>query len=69
MYFNKSIYKLKRNVIKYIWKLIDRYKKQDTWPKTTEYKKESFDHLQEIMKNANELDKKVSYDKLKYDIK
>ena len=34
-------------------KVIDRYKKQDVWPKTTKFEKESFDHLQDIMINAN----------------
>ena len=55
--------------LKDITDVVKRYRKIEAWPKTTEYKKESFDHLQEIMKNANELDKKVSYDKLKHDIK
>lgn len=55
--------------LKDITNVVKRYREIEAWPKTTEYKKESFDHLQEIMKNANELDKKVSYDKLKYDIK
>lgn len=55
--------------LKDITNVVKRYRKIDAWPKTTEYKKESFDHLQEIMENANELDKKVSYNKLKYEIK
>ena len=45
-------------------KVIDRYKKQETWPTTTEFTKESFDHLQEIMIAAGELDKAVPYEKL-----
>lgn len=49
-------------------KIIDRYKKQDTWPKTTSFSEESFNHLQEIMINANHLDKKVSYEELIYKI-
>lgn len=50
-------------------KVIERYKKQDTWPKTTSFTKESFHHLQEIMMAAKELDKAVDYDKLIYQIK
>ena len=46
--------------------VIDRYKQADTWPKTTEFTKESFDLLQDIMINANQLDKKVSFDDLIY---
>ena len=49
-------------------KIIDRYKKQDTWPKTTSFSEESFNHLQEIMINANHLDKKVSYEEIIYKI-
>lgn len=55
--------------LKDITNVVKRYREIEAWPKITEYKKESFDHLQEIMENANELDKKVSYDKLKYEIK
>ena len=47
-------------------KVIDRYKKQDVWPKTTKFEKESFDHLQDIMINAKELDKKVPFEELIY---
>lgn len=47
-------------------KVIDRYKKQDVWPETTEFKEESFNHLQDIMINANELDEKVPYNELIY---
>ena len=42
-------------------KVIERYRSVDTWPKTTTFTKESFDHLQDIMISANELDKKVKY--------
>lgn len=45
---------------------IDRYKKNDTWPTTTTFTKESFDHLQNIVIEAGFLDKKVEYDKLIY---
>lgn len=44
--------------------VIDRYKKIDAWPNTTEFKEESFNHLQDIMINANELDEKVPYNEL-----
>lgn len=47
-------------------KIIDRYKSIDAWPKTTEFKEESFNHLQDIMINANELDEKVPYNELIY---
>lgn len=47
-------------------KVIERYKKQDTWPTTTSFTEESFDHLQNIMINAGHLDKKVLYDDLIY---
>lgn len=45
---------------------IDQYKKTDTWPKTTEFTEESFDHMQDIMINANQLETKVSYNDLIY---
>lgn len=45
-------------------KVIERYKKQETWPKTTEFTKNSFNHLQEIMISAGELNKAVPYEKL-----
>lgn len=44
-----------------ITSVVERYKKQDTWPKTTSFTKESFDHLQQIMVAAGELDKTVEY--------
>lgn len=49
-------------------KVIERYKEQDTWPKTTSFSKESFDHLQEIMMAADHLDAMVSYDDLIYKV-
>ena len=52
--------------IKDLTKVIDRYKSIDVWPKTTEFKEESFNHLQDIMINANELDEKVPYSELIY---
>jgi len=44
--------------------VIDRYKSADTWPKTTEFTKESFELLQDIMISANQLEKKVSFNDL-----
>ena len=46
--------------------VIERYKSVDTWPSTTEFTKESFDHLQDIMINAGELKEKVNYEDLVY---
>ena len=46
--------------------VIDRYKNADTWPTTTEFTEESFNHLQDIMVNAKQLDKRVSYKDLIY---
>ena len=43
---------------------IEQYKKTDTWPKTTNFTEESFDHMQDIMINAKQLDKKVNYNDL-----
>ena len=45
-------------------KVITRYRKADTWPKTTTFTEESFNHLQDIMISANQLDKKVKYSNL-----
>ncbi len=47
-------------------KVIDRYKGIEAWPNNTEFKEESFNHLQDIMINANELDEKVPYSDLIY---
>ncbi|MBQ8892282.1 MAG: ABC transporter substrate-binding protein [Bacilli bacterium] len=46
--------------------VIERYKSVDTWPATTEFTEESFDHLQDIMINAGELKEKVNYKDLVY---
>ena len=45
-------------------KIIDRYKKIDSWYDTTYINEKDFNHIQEIMKNAKELDKKAPYKKL-----
>lgn len=46
--------------------VIARYRSVDSWPKSTKFSEESFEHLQEIMQEANELDKKVPYKDLIY---
>ena len=48
---------------------IKRYRENDTWPKTTEFSKSSFDHLQDIMIDYGEITKTVPYSKLMYKIK
>lgn len=48
---------------------IKRYRENDTWPTTTKYTKESFNHLQDIMIDYGELDNKVPYEDLMYSIK
>lgn len=44
--------------------IIERYKQIDSWYDTTLITEESFNHVQEIMKEAGELKNKVPYDKL-----
>ena len=48
---------------------VKRYREIDAWPHSTTFSEESFNHLQDIMIQYGELDKKVSYDKLFYKIK
>lgn len=50
-------------------KVITRYKENDVWADTTNFSKESFDHLQNIMISAEALTKKVDYNKLIYKVK
>lgn len=45
-------------------KIIKRYKDNDSWFETTKISKEDFDHIQEIIKSAGELQKQAPYDKL-----
>lgn len=45
-------------------KMVKRYKDNDAWMKDTYFTKKSFDHLQDIMIEAKELDKKVPYEKI-----
>ena len=48
---------------------IEQYKKTDTWPQTTNFTEESFNHMQDIMINAKQLETKVNYKDLIYNIK
>ena len=48
-------------------KIVERYRSIDAWSKTTEFSKEEFDHLQDIMINAKELDSKVPFSDLMYE--
>ncbi len=47
--------------------VIARYRSIEAWPDTTEFTEEAFDHLQDIMINAGELDSKVSFSDLIYE--
>ena len=42
-------------------KIVDRYKDSDSWFKTTYVSEEDFNHIQEIMISAGELEKSVPY--------
>lgn len=44
--------------------IIKRYKDNDSWFDTTKISEKDFNHIQEIVKSAGELDKKAPYDKL-----
>ena len=48
---------------------IKRYRENDTWPKSTKFTEESFNHLQDIMIDYGALDKKVPYSELIYNEK
>lgn len=50
-----------------ITKAIESYKNNNTWPTSTTFSKESFNHLQDIVIKAGFLDKKVSYEDLIYE--
>lgn len=45
-------------------KIVKRYIDNDSWYKNTNISEKDFNHVQDIMENANQLDKKVEYDKL-----
>lgn len=44
--------------------IIDRYKSQDTWKEDTIFEKESFELLENILEEANELKTRVPYEEL-----
>lgn len=46
--------------------IIERYKTNDAWADSTAIEKKDFEHLQEIMTSAGELEKKAPYNKLVY---
>lgn len=46
---------------------VKRYREIEAWPKTTEFSKDSFNHLQDIMIDSGELEAKVSYKDLMYE--
>lgn len=48
--------------------VVGRYREIDAWPTTTSFTEESFNHLQDIMIDAGELEEKVSYSELSYPI-
>lgn len=48
-------------------KIVERYRSIDAWPDNTEFTREEFDHLQDIMINAGELDSKVPFSDLMYE--
>lgn len=52
------------NTLNDVTKVVQRYMDIDAWFKTTEISEEDFEHVQEIIKNSGELDKKAPYDKL-----
>ncbi len=49
--------------------VVGRYRKIDAWPTDTTFKEESFEHLQNIIKKAGELEKTAPFDKLTYQVK
>lgn len=48
--------------------VVGRYREINAWPTTTSFTEESFNHLQDIMIDAGELEEKVSYSELSYPI-
>ena len=47
---------------------VKRYRKAEVWPNNTKFLEESFNHLQDIMIDYGELDDKVPYEDLFYEI-
>lgn len=52
------------NTLNDVTSVVQRYMDIDAWFETTYISEEDFSHVQEIVKNAGELDKKAPYDKL-----
>ena len=50
-------------------KSIKRYKENDTWPSSYTFTKESFDNLQNIVREAGFIKENVSYEDLIYQVK
>ena len=48
-------------------KIVDRYKSGEAWKKNIKINEDEWNHIQEIISSAGELDKYVPYDKLIYD--
>lgn len=46
--------------------VVGRYREINAWPTTTSFTEESFNHLQDIMIDAGELEEKVPYSELSY---
>lgn len=49
-----------------VTKAVKSYKKINAWPKSINFSKKSFDHLQDIMIDYGAIDQKVDYNKLVY---
>ena len=47
--------------------IIERYKTNEAWPTSSDITKKDFEHLQDIIISAGELDKKAPYDKLVFE--
>ena len=54
----------KETSLEQLTRIVERYKKQDTWKEDTVFQKESFDLLQNILEEAGELKKRVPYEEL-----
>lgn len=52
------------NTLNDVTKVVERYKTIDAWFDNTYISEEDFNHVQEIVKNAGELDKNAPYEKL-----
>lgn len=60
-----SIYKFFPDLtLNELTEVVKRYKRQDSWWKTAELTEQSFNHLQEIMISAGELDRKAPFKNL-----